>query len=143
MTRQDIKNLIGTAFWPKDPPDPPPTEAEWSFLKNRFQCELPSEFHDLQGLMCEYSFHGGFLRIAPRRNEDDILTICRVEEETGRPWPKDLIPFYDVGNGDYVCFMASECPSSRVYYLCHENGSLEKVHDSLEAWLKDPEWFPG
>jgi hypothetical protein len=143
MRRDDIKKLIGTAFWPKNPPELPPTEGEWSLLKKKFQCQLPPEFHDLQSLMCEYSFQGGFLRIAPRPNKDDILTVCQVEPETGRSWSGDLIPFYDVGNGDYVCLKASECPASGAYYLNHEDDGLEKIHDSLEAWLKDPDWFPG
>ncbi len=142
MTYDEIESRIGNAFWRKNPFEHPPTQEEWSRLERQFGCTFPPEFHSLQDLMSEYTFEGGYLLITPRPNEDDIETVCKAEKETGRNWPDDLIPFYDVGNGDYVCLKASECPASAVYFIYHENDTVERIHENLAAWIKDSDWFP-
>lgn len=31
-------------------------------------------------------------------------------------WDANLIPFLDIGNGDYFCISAEHCPESPIYY---------------------------
>jgi hypothetical protein len=142
ITTQQIRDRIGDGFWPKDPPEAIPSPEDWAAIQARFGCAFPPEFHSLQELMSQFSFEGDYLRIAQHPRDSDIGSVCEAEAKTGRLWQKDLIPFYDVGNGDFVCLRASECPNSPVYYIYHEDDVVEKVHDSLEQWLQDPEWFP-
>jgi hypothetical protein len=52
-------------------------------------------------------------------------------------WNKNFIPFYGIGNGDYFCLNAKECPDSKVYYRYHEDLRMEEYSDSFEMWIKD------
>jgi hypothetical protein len=51
-------------------------------------------------------------------------------------WNPDLIPFLDLGNGDYYCLSASKGPQSGVYFVYHEDGHDEELTDSFEKWLE-------
>jgi hypothetical protein len=142
MTHDEIEKLIGDKFWLNKPPEVPPSESEWALLESQLGCQFPTDFRVLHDLMAKYIFEGEYLCIAPVENYDDIATVYNYERNSGRNWPVELIPFYSVGNGDYLCFKSSECPESAVYYIYHEDDTVKQVHGSLAAWLKDPEWFP-
>lgn len=142
MTHEDIEKRISDKLWKKKPAELPPTVSEWEQLEGLFGCRFPAEFRMLHDLMAKYMFEGDYLYVAPTDGEDDVASVYNYEKSLERNWPVELIPFYSVGNGDYLCLKSSECPDTAVYYIYHEDDSVELIHESLAAWIQDPEWFP-
>jgi hypothetical protein len=142
MTRDQIEEIVVRAWRRRGQPTASPSAEDWARFEERWGCRFPAEFRHLQELMSLYWFEGDYLRIAPHANDTTVAAACEAEAASGRDWDADLIPFYDVGNGDLVCLRASQCPRSPVYYIYHEDDAVEEVAGSLEAWLRDPEWFP-
>jgi hypothetical protein len=66
-----------------------------------------------------------------------------VCEQNGseRGWDSGLVPIYDLSNGDYHCFRASEGAASAVYFIRHEDDRIERVADSFAEWINDEEHF--
>ena len=83
----------------------------------------------------EYWFEGGLLSISERNEtpkRDTMVSVFESELAIGG-WDVDLIPFYDVGNGDAYCVSRK---NGCVQYVRHEDRFAEQIADSFEGWIK-------
>ena len=47
-------------------------------------------------------------------------------------WNVDMIPFINVGNGDFFCLSVADGPRSGVYYADHEAGEVQRLTASFQ-----------
>src|SRR5699024_12879244 len=88
-------------------------------------------------LMSKYMFPGDILHVSTgKTNGNDTIELTYNYEVKQGTFPKELIPFYGIGNGDYFCLHSKECPNTNVYYYSHEEQSFEKDSDSFMQWVK-------
>lgn len=62
------------------------------------------------------------------------------------PWNPDLIPFHEVGDGDFHCLSAAAGELSPVLYVSHESpgpASARPIEASFEDWLRRLEFHMG
>ena len=71
----------------------------------------------------------------------EILFNYQSELENNPNWTEDLIPFYAIGSGDYLCVRRSEGKQTAVYYVAHDSPNIERLHASVADYIRDPEWF--
>jgi hypothetical protein len=72
---------------------------------------------------------------------DEMIATYEAEREINPQWEDDLIPFYGIGNGDYLCLRRSQCPNSGVYFIPHDEPRITLTHASFSEYLLDSEWF--
>lgn len=108
----------------------------WEDLILKFKCEFSNDFVLFMDLINEYHFLGELLYVSkdPTNENDDICGVYDYEIKYG-DWDVDLIPFYGIGNGDYFCLKASECPESAVYYYFHDDSHIEQYTISFACWI--------
>ena len=120
----------------------PPGRKDWEFLEKKFNCSFSPEFVAFVELVVNYNLPG-------------MLNVTREGKTNGQPtvdwrfdremsygtWNPDLIPFMDVGNGDFFCLSASAGPQSGVYYVYHDDEQAEQLTASFEEWLGRMEEF--
>lgn len=97
-----------------------------------FGCTLPPAFRMFRAFLPRYDFEGDHLALEEMQ---------AVYEDEPVLHTHDFLPFYSVGNGDYLCLSLSACPESPVLYVAHDEESVTVVASSFEALLNDPEWW--
>jgi hypothetical protein len=138
MSRDEIDRVLGSLFQKRSVPYDAPTERDWNDLKRKFGTSFSDEFCRFIELACQYRFRGEILNVARHGNvssNDTIQITYDFEMQHGR-WKKDMIPFYSIGNGDYFCHSATAGKGSPVFYVYHEDGSVESYSGSVENWIK-------
>lgn len=135
MDSENVFRLVQTRFKKSILPERWFQDDDTSRIEKHFDCSLPEGFSAVRALMGIYTITGGHM------SADEILATPDLEREVNPLWESDFIPFYEVGNGDYVCFRKSECPNSAIYYVPHDEPKVHVLHSSLDDYLKDPEWF--
>jgi hypothetical protein len=115
-------------------------EAEFSpddalRIEEHFRCRLPESFSHMRALIGLYRIYGDHLPA------NEIILTAKAEKEINPLWDDDLLPFYAIGNGDYLCLRLSECPDSRVYFVPHDDSFISITHPTFDDYLKDREWF--
>lgn len=55
----------------------------------------------------------------------------------------DYLPFYAIGNGDFICLSISACPNSPVLYVAHDDPEVDILSASFAECLRDTDWFIG
>lgn len=138
MTKDEIRMVLDDLLDKESDMLSSPTVDDWFRLEKQFNCKFPSEFISFIDLMSEYSFPGDILNVSDTgtgTNGNDTIQLTYEYELLYGQWSKELIPFYSVGNGDYFCINANECPFTGVYYHSHGDNRLIKEADSFEKWL--------
>ncbi len=141
MELKDIELIISKLFKRRTEPIDVASEEDWASLEKLLRCEFSNDYRSMVHLIGQYWFEGDFLIPRRRLDIDGIFETYEAEIETGRNWDLDLIPIMGIGNGDYVCFRASECPESPIYYVYHEDDSIERLHSNIVDFISDPDWF--
>lgn len=115
-----------------------PTADDWHAIEEYFSTEFSIEFKAFIDLMSEFAFPGDVFNAASLEdsNGNDLITEVYELERQNSNWPKNCIPFYGIGNGDFFVVNARDNQRSPVYYLHHEDGQLEKYSDSFQAWVE-------
>lgn len=113
-----------------------PNKEEWENLEEKFGCEFGEDFKDFIGLMGKYSFPGDILGVGETSENDTIDSTYDYEIRYGNR-ESDMIPFYSIGNGDYFCFSSKQLPESPIYYIRHEDSSVEEEYGSFREWVLD------
>jgi SMI1-KNR4 cell-wall len=136
VTRDEVANLLGKILNKEVGNLDNPSTNDWTHLEKKFGCQFPEEFKYFIELMSVYVFPGDILNVSiGNTNGNDTIEFTYDYEMKQGVWKEDLIPFYSIGNGDYFCLHAKECPNTAVYYYSHEESSIEKEADSFEEWL--------
>ena len=138
ITKLEILHILNSLIRKEYEVYSPPTEADWKALETKFNTKFSQTFVNFMELLSEYSFPGNILLVAKRSpvdNDDTILIAYECEMSMG-DWDIDLIPFQDIGNGDYFCLSAKEGETSAVYYVYHEDRCAEKLYDNFDEWIR-------
>lgn len=115
-----------------------PSMSDWTQIEKNFNCKFPTEFIFFIELMSEYSFPGDILNVSSgKTNGNDTIQFTYDYEVKHGGWKEGLIPFYNIGNGDYVCLLSNECPDTGVYYYSHEDGIIKQDATTFEEWIKE------
>ena len=135
MKREEIEFIIQERFKPCTWPSEPLSPTCWQALEAHFGCALPTELYDIRVLSAHYHLQGDHLPV-------EEIRLTYDGELSGNPhWTDDFVPFYAVGNGDYLCIRRSEAAQSAVYYVAHDNLNARRIHASVADYIRDPEWF--
>jgi len=135
MTPSEIEEIITTAIPHNSTGCPPPSDADWQSLELKFNCKFSADFKTFTSLATtSYCRPGEILEVSAVNGHDSIPLCYDMERQFGH-WQPEMIPFFAIGNGDYYCLCASECPESRVYYYSLDRRKFEVAFDSLEGWL--------
>jgi hypothetical protein len=104
-------------------------------IEDYFGCSMPEGFTAMRALIGIYRIEGDHMPA------EEMIAAFEAEKEINPTWEDDLIPFYAIGNGDYLCFRKSECPNSGVYFIPHDEARITKTHSTFSHYLNDPKWF--
>lgn len=138
MSIEEIESTLAKVLRPESVPLDPPSQRDWQQLEEKFGCTFGGEFRGFIHLMSKYQFPGEILNVSTgRTNGNDSIVIAYELEANQHGWAAEMIPFYAVGNGDYFCLSANECPASRVFYFFADRLVFEPYANSMEGWIRD------
>ncbi len=135
MSKEEVEQLVRSRIKENSVSDPRAARMGVEAIEARFGCRLPEGFAAMRELIGVYRISGDHLP------QDEVLHDYEWELKHNPNWTADFIPFYAIGNGDYLCFRRSECPQSAVYYVAHDDPEVQKLHRSFDDYLRDPDWF--
>lgn len=135
MEHDEIESIVRSRRKPSTLPSEPLSLAKWQAVERYFGCELPPELFHLQVLAARYCFHNDHLPAT------EILRCYDTELQHNQFWEADFIPFFAVGNGDFLCVRRSEGAESGVYYVAHDDPDTQLLHSSVGEYIRDAEWF--
>jgi hypothetical protein len=137
MTKDDLRRELARYFKQRIPSKNGPTMGDWVAFRAHIGCDVPEAFVKFYDVLGEFRFEGELLEIAVDgdiRGPDTIGATREAEEQIGG-WPSDMLPFFAIGNGDYLCLSTTEGPCSRVYVVEHEDRTSKTIDDAFEMWL--------
>ena len=111
------------------------TSEDRETIERYFTCSFPEDFWVLRSLIGKYHISGEHLPA------EELIATYEFETQENPNFTKDHIPFYAVGNGDYICFRKSRLPDSPIYYVAHDDPTESILHQTFEDYIKDPDWI--
>ena len=137
MARDEMKEALGKLLTKVEPPYDRPSSKDWADLERRMCTNFGREFITLIDLLSDFDLRGETLNVvtAGRTNGNPSIAFVYEHECAHGEWPRDMIPFYAVGNGDYYCLSAREGCVSCVYYVSHDDGRTELVAKGVGDWI--------
>jgi hypothetical protein len=135
MNREELEAIARERFKPCTWPSQALPPTCWHALEAHFGCTLPIELYQICVLSTRYHLQGDYLPI------EEIRLTYDIELSANPHWSDDFIPFYAVGNGDYLCVSRSEAAESGVYYVAHDDPDTRRIHASVADYIRDAEWF--
>lgn len=134
MTKDEIHAILSRYWRPDASANAKASLADYSQIEAFFGCELPPAFQIFRTLLPSYEFSGDHLAF------EEMQAVYESEVNLGGSFSSDHLPFYEVVNGDYICFSISACPESQVFYVAHDEPKPFVIAPSFEALLSDTEW---
>jgi hypothetical protein len=138
MNKIEIREMLSRILDPEPEHLDVPTHAQWAELERRFATNFSSEFKYFIELMAEFSFPGEIYNVCSegRTNGNDEIAIVYSFEMESLDWPAGLVPFYGLGNGDYLALSRIEGEKSAVYFRDRADFGVIKYSESFEEWLR-------
>lgn len=112
-----------------------PDEKDWLELEKKLGIKYKKEYKTFVNFLGKYEIPLMFLNVIEAENsngDDTVVLAYNFEKENNKFWPQDLIPFVDIGNGDYFCFSRND---SKVHYYYHDKLKSEIFSDDFDSWL--------
>jgi hypothetical protein len=135
VNKDTIEEIARSRVKKTEFPDPRSDDMGVTTIEERFKCRLPEGFSEMRELIGIYCISGDHLPAS------EVLYTYDWELNHNPNWSEDFIPFYAIGNGDYLCFRRSEGLASGVYYVAHDDPVVQRLHRSFDDYIRDPEWF--
>lgn len=135
MTPEDVHVLFVNNFPRASQSDDRYEVDDLQRLKSYFGNQLPQSFLAMRALLPQYVIPGDHLPAA------EMILSHEWETENNPNFTGDFVPFYAIGNGDYLCISRKAGQCSPVLYVAHDDPKIITIHDSFSAYLSDPEWF--
>jgi hypothetical protein len=145
VTRSEIDEVLKATLPAADPPYDLPDPEDWRRLEAKFATKFPESFVNFIELLAKYEFPGDVYNVCSRgrTNGNDSIEVA-FDVESGSPgWPRSLVPFYGIGNGDYFALDSGAGPDSPVLYWYHERSVAEVYAPSFDEWLRGLPAFLG
>jgi len=154
MTAKEVNDILTSFLSLKSPPYDKPNQSDWQFLKSKFKCDFANDLILFYEYIGNYRFFGELLGVVRLGNifTRDTISVVYDHEMTNGAWPSSMIPFYSIGNGDYICFSVLLGQHSPIYYVNHEddqlyidpeNAELEEIYSDFSAWIRDCKTYIG
>lgn len=135
MTADDLAKLaastFATSYYAAERYSTDDTEHLTEFFGN----SLPPLFLAMRDLLRTYAIPGDHLPA------NEMIHDYGWEVDNNPNFTADHIPFYAVGNGDYLCLSRSAGADSPVLYVAHDDPNTETLHATFEEYLTDAVWF--
>jgi len=137
MNYDEMRKILSSVLEKEDDKLDIPTEEDWKKLYKKFNCCFNKDFMNFINLMAEYSFPGDIYNVSSgKTNDNDLIDFVYDYEVKSGKWNKKMIPFYGIGNGDYLCISKEKSPNTPVYYFYAERQLSEEYCSSFEEWIK-------
>jgi len=136
MKQEEILSLLSGLLYRSSVNFDPPSRQDWEKLEKKFNIRFHNTYKELILLLCMY-YGLNILNVSSGKTNgnDTVLATYEFEMALG-DWPIYMIPIRSIGNGDYECLNSYEPFDPRVYYVYHDNRSVEVAADSVELWIK-------
>jgi hypothetical protein len=135
MTEDDLTAFVASSFPLSDyAAERYPVDDVDRIIKF-FGNTLPPLFLSMRRLLRNYAIPGDHLPA------NEMIHDYGWEVENNPNFTKDHVPFYAIGNGDYLCLSRSAGPNSPVLYVAHDDPNIDSIHRSFDDYLKDTDWF--
>jgi hypothetical protein len=135
VNREEIESMVRDRFKPCTFPSEPLALSQWQALEAHFGCQMPAELYEIRVLSARYHILGDHL------SAEEMVVSYKAELRANPNWTEDFIPFYAIGNGDYLCIRRSEATRSGVYYVAHDDPDVKRLHACVADYIHDAEWF--
>jgi hypothetical protein len=100
-----------------------------------FGTSLPTLFLAMRGLLRTHAIPGDHLPA------NEMIHDYGFELEHNPNFKPDYIPFYAIGNGDYLCLSRDAGAASPVLYVAHDDPNTVTLHSTFADYLTDTDWF--
>ncbi|MFJ8100520.1 MULTISPECIES: SMI1/KNR4 family protein [unclassified Lysinibacillus] len=122
----------------------PPSLNDWEKTERKLNCRFGDEFKYFFILISKYVLPGILNVSTGKNNGNDLITFVYDYEINNGNWNANMIPFFEIGNGDYFCINAKYGPASPVYYYSSEDFNVEEYNTSFEEWINNlPQFLNG
>ncbi|MCE2029736.1 SMI1/KNR4 family protein [Sessilibacter corallicola] len=142
MNRDEIEKILQQICESDSESYDTPSAQDWASLENNLKIQYSEEYKLFISLLGKYEIPLMVLNIIDSDNstgDDTVKVAYDYEQQNNSLWPSTLIPFIDIGNGDYFCF---SCDDLAVHYYYHDKQKTEKYADNFSDWLKQlPEFL--
>ena len=135
MTEQEFVLLVNNTFERSEYATTRYPETDLDRLVEFFGETLPPLFVVMRQLLRTHAILGDHLPA------DEMIHDYKFELENNPNFAADHIPFYAIGNGDYLCLSRSAGIASPVIYVAHDNPNSDILHTSFSDYLSDNSWF--
>ena len=135
MNEIEIESLVASRHSISSVPDTRFSPDDSNRLMAFFGNQLPREFIAMRSLLPRYNITGDHLPV------DEMIRDYHWECENNPNFTPDHVPFYAIGNGDYLCLSRAAGPSSPVLYVAHDDPEVMILHPTFIDYLKDADWF--
>ena len=135
MTESEVEELIASRHRRSTVPDPRFTPQDAAVMLAHFGDVFPPEFLVMRKLLPIYNITGDHLPVG------EMIATVDWESKNNPNFTEDFIPFYGIGNGDFLCLSKSAGEKSPVLYVAHDDPEITTLHEDFSAYLNDPDWF--
>ncbi|MEI8021188.1 MAG: SMI1/KNR4 family protein [Schlesneria sp.] len=135
MSEEDVESLLSSHFTRSTDTDPRCAADDAATVVDFFGPELPDEFRSFRRLLPKYDIPGDHLPA------QEMILDFEWESANNPNFTTDFVPFYAIGNGDYLCLSRKAGKASPVLYVVHDDPQIATIHLSFAEYLRDPEWF--
>ena len=135
MTEAELQSLVASTFSPSDYGTARYPEGDTDRINEFFDSTFPPLFLAMRSLLRSYAIPGDHLPA------DEMIHDYGWECENNPNFTADFIPFYAVGNGDYLCLSRKAGASRPVIYVAHDDPTVDILHATFADYLMDADWF--
>lgn len=138
MTKDEIENIVKQVCVSDSESYDIPSENDWNVLQQALNIQLSAEYKLFMELMGQYELSLMVLNVIDSDNtngDDSIEDAYNFEIKNNEHWPKQMIPFVDIGNGDYFCFDRTVGKETEVFYYFHDKLRADIYSNSFSDWI--------
>lgn len=135
MTADELTTLVASTFDSSEHAAGRYPDNDINRILEFFGNALPPLFLAMRRLLRGYAIPGDHLPA------DEMIHDYEWEVENNPNFTTDHIPFYAIGNGDYLCLSRSAATQSPVLYVAHDDPNIDTLRVKFDDYLTDTDWF--
>lgn len=135
MTADELADLVASTFDSSECAAERYPDDDLDRITEFFGNALPPLFLAMRRLLRVYAIPGDHLPA------EEMIRNYGWEVENNPNFTTDHIPFYAIGNGDYLCLSRSAATQSPVLYVAHDDPNVDTLHVKFDDYLVNTDWF--
>jgi hypothetical protein len=138
MDRHEMLALLNPVLRLREIPGRRLVPGDWSRVAQVFGRRPPESFVVFIDLLSDYSCPGASLLGAAtgQSEEGDFELAMDLEKKMPTGWPHGLVPFWVIGNGDYLALDLRRPDCAPVVLRDHADGSVQEEFSDFESFLR-------